>query len=155
MSAAARSHSPSRRGTVVTSRVPASRNGAAAKLSVEATIRRSYQRREPRDEVQRFQHDVRRPVSIRSLQSVPDLPLPGQREALLRRRRPAHVASQAFELRALLSFNPNTRVQRKPRVLRDPFTFLRSRRHRLQRKHLLPRPRAHRHRSVTAFIMRV
>ena len=37
-------------------------------------------------------------------------------------------------------------MQREPRVLRHLFPrLLRSRRHALQRKHLLPRPRAHRH----------
>ena len=54
--------------------------------------------------------------------------------------------SESFELLSLLGFHANLRVQREPRVLRDAFPWLlRSREYALQRKHLLPRPRAHRH----------
>lgn len=37
--------------------------------------RRRHQRRQPRDDVQRFQHDVRHPVTVRGLQSVRDVTL--------------------------------------------------------------------------------
>jgi hypothetical protein len=50
--------------------------------------RRRHERSQPGDEVQRLQHDVR-PVAVRSLQSVADLPLRRESEPFHRHRRAA------------------------------------------------------------------
>ena len=107
---------------------------------------RRHQRREPGHEIHRLEHDVRGAVAVRGLQAIAHLPLRGQREALDRHRRPAHVAGEALELRALIRLHPDARVQRKPRTLRHAWPRLcRPCRHALQGKHLLPRTRADRH----------
>jgi hypothetical protein len=92
--------------------------------------RRRHEHRQPGDEIQGLQHDVRRSVSIRGLKPVTDLPLRREIEPLDGHRRAAHVAGESFELLPLLGLYANPRVQRKPRVLRDTFPRLvRSRRH--------------------------
>jgi hypothetical protein len=66
----------------------------------------------------------------KGLQTVSDLPLCREIEALDGHRRAAYVAGESSELRLLIGFNPNTCVQREPRVLRHAFPGLvRSRRH--------------------------
>jgi IS30 family transposase len=52
--------------------------------------RRRHQRREPRHEVQRLQHDVRRAVPVRGLQPVADLALRREIEPVLGHRWAAH-----------------------------------------------------------------
>ena len=76
-----------------------------------------HQRRQPGHEIHRLQHDVRRAVAIRGLQTITDLPLRREREPLDRHRRPADVTGQPFELPTLLGFDAAARVQREPRVL--------------------------------------
>ena len=86
--------------------------------------RRRHERRKPGQKIERLQHDVRRPVSIPRLEAIAHLPLRGQREPLHRHRRAAHIAGEPLQLRALIGFDPDARVQRKPRVLRDTFPRL-------------------------------
>jgi hypothetical protein len=77
-----------------------------------------------------LEHDVRRTVSIRCLQSVANLPLRRPIKPLFCHRRPAHIARESFELVALFGLHADAGMQRKPGVLRHPFPrLLRSRRH--------------------------
>ena len=61
-----------------------------------------HQRCQPGDEIQWFEDDVRRAVSVRRLQLIANIPVRRERQALLRDGRPADVATQPLELLALI-----------------------------------------------------
>jgi len=61
-----------------------------------------HQGRQPRDEVQRLEDDVRGAVAVRGLELVADVAVRRARQALLRDGRTADVAAQPLELLALI-----------------------------------------------------
>ena len=61
-----------------------------------------YQGRQPGNEIQWLEDNVRGAVSVRRLQLVPDVAVRRERQSLLRNRRPADVATQPFELLTLI-----------------------------------------------------
>ncbi len=110
---------------------------------------RRHQRGKPRQQIQRFQHDVRSAVSVRSLERVAHLACWGQRQTFHRNRRAAHVAAQPFELLALVRLNVQIGMQREATRIggTTPIALLLrlrlSGRNSLQREQLLPCSRAH------------
>jgi hypothetical protein len=104
--------------------------GEHALIARQMHSRGWHQRREPVDEVEQVQNTVCRSISIHRFQTVPHLPLRREIEPLDGHRRTTHVAREPLELLPLLPFHRRARVQREPRVLRDPFPRLvHSRRH--------------------------
>ncbi len=107
-----------------------------------------HQRREARHQIERLEYDVGRAIPIGRLQRVAHLARCRQRQALAGHRRSAHIAAQPFELLTLMRCNVHAGVQGEPArtggTVRLSFQSLQSRRKRLQRKELLPRPRSDR-----------
>ena len=96
-----------------------------------------HQRCQPGNKVEGFEDDMRRAVSVRRLQLVPDVAVRRQLQALFRDRRSADVPTQPLELLALICPRRDTGVQRESGDLPDPvIEGLVTRRQRLQREHL-------------------
>ena len=64
--------------------------------------RRRHQRRKPRHQVQRLEHEVRRAVPVRRLEGVPHLARGGQRQALHGHRRAARRSGTGVRALALV-----------------------------------------------------
>ena len=75
---------------------------------------------QPGNEVEGLEDDVRRAVSVRCLQLVPDVAVRRRREALFRDRRPADIPTQPLELLALIRPRRDTGVQGESGDLADP-----------------------------------
>ena len=59
-------------------------------------------RKDVRHQFEGFEDDVRRAITVRVLQRVADIAIGGERQALLCDHRPTDVATQPFELLALI-----------------------------------------------------
>jgi hypothetical protein len=93
--------------------VIAARNAACREHAVKSRQvdpRRRHQRCQASDEVQRFEDDVPRAVSIRDLQPVANLSLRREIEPLDGHRRATHVAREPLELLSLLGLYANPRM---------------------------------------------
>ena len=83
-------------------------NGAMVAGEIHTRVR--HPRGQSRDKVERFEHYMRRAISVRRFQSIVDETFGRQRQALGAYRRPGNVTAQAFRLVALIIGGNHARV---------------------------------------------
>lgn len=111
----------------------------------EIQSRRRHKRGQTRDEIQRLENHVGRPVTVRGFQGVADLAACGQEQALFGNGRTTDISAQSLELVALAGFDRHTGVQGEARHVSGTVScpvLLIANRQGLEREHLAAPMRA-------------